>query len=222
MPLHAPLLAPSLLASDFTRLGDEIRQAEAAGADWLHVDVMDGHFVPNITFGPGVVAACRRVTQLPLDVHLMIEQPERLLAEFASAGASRLIVHVETCPHLHRTLQHIRELGCRVGVTLNPGTPASLLLPVLHLVDQVLVMSVNPGFGGQEFLPETLSKASEVRRALDEINPAALVEMDGGLSAETAPLARRAGVEVFVAGTSIFKHPQGIAGGLRALRQAVS
>ena len=221
MTLHSPLIAPSLLAADLTCLGDEIRRAVAGGADWLHVDIMDGHFVPNLTFGPGMVSACRQVTTLPLDVHLMIEQPERMLENFARAGASRLTVHVETCPHLHRTLQQIRELGCKVGVTLNPGTPASLLMPVLHLVDQVLVMSVNPGFGGQSFLQETLAKTRELRTALDHFNPNALIVMDGGITVETAPSARQAGVEVFVAGTAVFKHPDGAAGGIKALRGVI-
>ncbi len=222
MRIDRVLIAPSILAADLTRLGAEIQQAETGGADWLHVDIMDGHFVPNLTFGPAIVAACRRVTRLPLDVHLMIEQPERLLAEFAQAGASRIIVHVETCPHLHRTLQHIRELGCQAGVTLNPGTSANLIFPVLHLVDQVLVMSVNPGFGGQNFLPETLAKTRELRQALSQANPEAYIEMDGGITAKTAPAARQAGVDVFVAGTAIFKHPDGIGGGIQALRKALS
>jgi len=222
MSEHPVLIAPSLLAADITRLGDEIRQAEAGGADWLHVDIMDGHFVPNLTFGPAVVAACRQVTRLPLDVHLMVTHPEQMLGDFAQAGASRLTVHVETCPHLHRTLQQIRELGCAVGVTLNPGTSAVLLYPVLHLVDQVLVMSVNPGFGGQSFLPEVLTKTRELRQALDQANPAGLIEMDGGITAKTAPLARQAGVDVFVAGTSVFRHPAGPAGGIQALRAALN
>src|SRR5512135_458625 len=147
------ILAPSILSADFTRLGEQIAQCEQAGADWIHVDVMDGAFVPNITVGPLVVAACRRATRLPLDVHLMIEQPERHLQAFAEAGASSITVHVETCPHLHRTLQFIKSLGVRTGVTLNPSSPALLVAPVLSLADMVLVMTVNPGFGGQEFIP---------------------------------------------------------------------
>jgi ribulose-phosphate 3-epimerase len=215
------VLAPSLLAADFTRLGEQITEAENAGADWIHVDVMDGHFVPNLTMGPFIVEACRRATQLPLDVHLMVEKPENLLEAFAQAGATGLNVHVEACPHLHRTLQQIRSLGCRVGVTLNPGTPAASIKPVLHMLDLVLVMSVNPGFGGQTFLHETIAKVAEVRGMLDTIQSAAWLEVDGGISAETLPLMLHAGATAFVAGVAVFHHPQGVAGGIRALRDAV-
>lgn len=216
------LIAPSILSADFTRLGEEISAAEIAGADWIHIDVMDGHFVPNLTIGPVIVAACRRVTALPLDVHLMMESPESLLEAFASAGASILTVHVETCPHLHRTLQTIRGLGCRPGVVLNPGTPADLLEPVLSLVDLVLVMSVNPGFSGQSFLPEVLPKVARLRGMLDRLNPQALLEIDGGINAETLPKALQAGAQVFVAASAIFNHPQGISGGIQALRAAIN
>jgi ribulose-phosphate 3-epimerase len=215
------VIAPSILSADFTHLGDQIQEAQAAGADWIHVDVMDGHFVPNITMGPLITRACRSVTDLPLDVHLMIEQPERLLEEFAKAGASRLTVHVETCPHLYRTLQWIRELGCLPGVSLNPGTPASSLEAVLHLVDLVLVMTVSPGFGGQEFLHPVTAKIREIRRQLDEIGSLAWLEVDGGISTDTVTTAYEAGARAFVAGTAIFKHPQGIAAGIHTLRDAV-
>ena len=163
------VIAPSILSADFTRLGEQIRTAQAAGADWIHVDVMDGHFVPNITMGSVITRACRSVTELPLDVHLMIEQPERHIEEFVRAGASRLTVHVETCPHLYRTLQWIRELGCLPGVSLNPGTPASSLGSVLHLVDLVLVMTVSPGFGGQEYLHPVTAKIREIRHDLNRL-----------------------------------------------------
>ena len=212
-------IAPSILSADFTRLGADLATCQAAGANWIHVDVMDGRFVPNLTIGPVVVEACRRATDLPLDVHLMIEQPEYLLEAFAKAGASRLIVHVETCPHLHRTLQQIKALGCAAGVTLNPSTPAVAIQPVLGMVDQVLVMSVDPGFGGQSFIPESVDKIRQVRAMLDEINSSARLEVDGGLTLKTLPLVREAGADTFVAGSFIFHHPKGIAAGIRALRE---
>ncbi len=215
------LLAPSILAADFARLGEELAAVAAYGADWIHVDVMDGHFVPNLTLGPVVVEACRRATTLPLDVHLMIAPPEPLLEAFVRAGADRLTVHVEATPHIHRALQRIRDLGCRPGVALNPGTPVAAIEPVLPLVDLVLVMSVNPGFGGQRFLPEVLPKVRQVRALLDRVRPQALVEIDGGINAETLPLAREAGAQVFVAGSAVFKHPAGIAGGMAALQAAL-
>jgi ribulose-phosphate 3-epimerase len=216
--MSAPVLAPSILSADFTRLGAEIAACEAAGADWIHVDDMDGHFVPNLTLGPLVLEACRRATQLPLDVHLMIEKPENLLEAFAQAGASRLTVHVETCPHLHRTLQQIRALGVKAGVTLNPGTPAVLLKEILPLVDLVLVMTVNPGFGAQAFLPEMLPKIVEIRHLLDAIGSPAWLEVDGGVSEKTLPLLLEAGANAFVAGNAVFKHPQGIGAGVRVLK----
>jgi ribulose-phosphate 3-epimerase len=197
-------IAPSILSADFSRLGQQVTEAESAGADYVHVDVMDGHFVPNITIGPLVVRGVRCVTLLPLDVHLMIESPECYLADFRAAGADILTVHVETCPHLHRTVQQIKELGCRAGVTLNPATPASSLEEILPFVDLVLVMTVNPGFGGQELIPRTLSKVQRVRSMLDEIGSAAELEVDGGIDAKTAPLVVRAGAEVLVAGSAVF------------------
>ncbi|NJN43403.1 MAG: ribulose-phosphate 3-epimerase [Anaerolineae bacterium] len=157
-------LAPSILSADFLALGEQIDIAEKAGADWIHIDVMDGHFAPNLTMGPVIVEACRRATELPLDVHLMVNNPDSMLESFAQAGATSLTVHVEACTHLHRTLTLIRDLGCGVGVALNPGTPVSAIDPVLHLVDLVLIMSVNPGFSGQEFIPEVLPKISEIRK----------------------------------------------------------
>ena len=216
------LIAPSILASDFTRLGQEIALCESAGADWIHVDVMDGHFVPNLTMGPLVVQACRRATGLPLDVHLMIEKPENLLESFAQAGASHLIVHVETCPNLYRTLQHIKSLGVRAGVTLNPGTPAAMIEPVLHLADIVLVMTVNPGFSGQVFIPEALPKIAHIRKLLDGMGSQARLLVDGGVAEDTLPSLIAAGADAFVAGTAVFKHPDGIQAGVAALRNAMA
>jgi ribulose-phosphate 3-epimerase len=215
------ILSASILSADFTRLGEQIREAEQGGVDWIHVDVMDGHFVPNLTMGPFIVEACRRVTSLPLDVHLMVQSPELFLESFASAGASSLSVHVENAPNLHRTLQKIRELGCNVGAVLNPGTPASRVEPVLHLVDLVLVMSVNPGYSGQAFLPEVLPKIALIRKWLDASHAPTWIQIDGGMNTQTLPAAFSAGVRVFVAATSIFKHPQGIAAGVESLRSCL-
>ena len=220
--MPTPILAPSILSADFTKLGEEIRVCETASADWIHVDVMDGHFVPNITMGPLIVEACRRVTSLPLDVHLMIEKPERHLEAFAKAGANILTVHVETCPHLNRTLQRIKSLGCKAGVVLNPGTAVSTLDDVLSEADLVLVMSVNPGFGGQKFIPESLARIREIRQKLDALGSSAWLEVDGGVSVETISQLQEAGATAFVAGTSIFKYPLGIAAGIRALKTKIT
>ncbi len=213
-------IAPSILAADFTRLGREVAEAEAAGGDYIHVDVMDGHYVPNISVGPLVVRAVRRATSLPLDVHLMIERPERFLSDFCAAGANGLTVHVETCPHLHRTIQQIKELGCRAGVTLNPSTPASSLEEILPYVDLVLVMTVNPGFGGQSFIEGMLSKIRRVRAMLDERGCQAELEVDGGIDPETAPLVVKAGARVLVAGSAVFRAEGGIADAMARLRGA--
>lgn len=194
---------------------------ESAGADWLHIDVMDGHFVPNITMGPLIVEACKRVTKLPLDAHLMIEKPERYLEAFAKAGASGLTVHVETCPHLHQTLQDIKSLGCRAGVVLNPGTPVGAIEPVLHLADLVLVMSVNPGYSGQKFVPESYARVADVRKRLDALGSPAWLEVDGGMTVETLPRMMDVGATVFVAGNAVFKHPQGTQSGIKALREVI-
>jgi len=212
------IISASILSADFRCLGEHIKTAEAAGIDWVHIDVMDGHFVPNLTMGPFIVKACDQITERPLDVHLMVERPEHFVEAFAQAGADNLTVHVEACPNLHHVLQTIRQLKCKAGVSLNPGTPALLIEPVLHLVDFVLVMSVNPGASGQVFLPEVLPKAAQIRHMLDEVNPTAMIEMDGGLNSETIPLALHAGVQVFVAAHAIFDHPQGIKAGVQALK----
>ncbi|HXF85946.1 MAG TPA: ribulose-phosphate 3-epimerase [Anaerolineales bacterium] len=221
MPIPKYILAPSILSADFTRLGEEILACESAGADWIHVDVMDGHFVPNITMGPFIVEACRRITALPLDVHLMIEKPEAHLEAFAKAGATQITVHVETCPHIHRTLQHIKSLGCGAGVALNPGTPIVAVEPVLPQADLILVMSVNPGFSGQAFIPETIGKVAEVRKKLDALGSPAWIEVDGGITVETLPKMKEAGATVFVSATAVFKHPHGTREGVRALREVM-
>jgi ribulose-phosphate 3-epimerase len=216
------VISTSILSADFTRLGEEISTVQAAGADWLHIDVMDGHFVPNITMGPFIVQACRRATQLPLDVHLMIEQPERYLEPFAKAGASGMTVHVETCPDLFNTLKQIKSLGCRAGVVLNPPTPVSRIEPYLAEADLVLVMSVNPGYSGQSFMPETIAKVSEVRRLLDAMNSTAWLEVDGGIDVNTLPLMKEAGATAFVAATAVFKHPQGPRAGVKSLLNVIA
>lgn len=199
------LVAPSILAADFGHLADEVRAAERAGADWIHADVMDGRFVPNITIGPLVVKAIRAATKLPIGVHLMIVEPEKYLEDFARAGADILTVHAETCPHLHRTVQLIHHLGKRAGVALNPSTPEDHLRYVLDDLDLVLVMSVNPGFGGQAFIPEVLPKVRAIRRMIDGSGRPIHVEIDGGIGPDTASLATEAGARVLVAGSAVFK-----------------
>ncbi len=213
-------IAPSILAADFARLGQAVAEAEAAGADYIHVDVMDGHFVPNITLGPLVVQALRRATSLPLDVHLMIEAPERYLAAFAQAGANHLTVHAETCPHLHRTLQQIHALGCRAGVALNPSTPPVAVSEIVNDADLILVMTVNPGFGGQTFIAGMLDKVQRVRALLDEHGSAAELEVDGGIDPETAPYVVAAGARVLVAGSAVFHTRESIAEAVAAIRRA--
>lgn len=213
-------LAPSILAADFTRLGEQIAEVEAAGADYIHIDVMDGRFVPNITMGPFIVEAVRRVTALPLDVHLMIVEPEKHIQAFADAGASFLSVHVEATPHLHRVVQQIRQAGVRPSVVLNPHTPALAIKEILPFVDMVLAMTVNPGFGGQSFIPETLPKLREIRDLIQTTGRTIDLEVDGGIDERTAPLVIAHGANVLVAGTSVFGAPEGSAAALRALRTA--
>jgi ribulose-phosphate 3-epimerase len=201
------LIAPSILSADFTRLGEEIKAVEAAGADWIHIDVMDGHFVPNITIGPLVVKAAKRVTDLPLDVHLMIEKPERYIQAFADAGSDLISVQVETCVHLNRTIQMIKETGAKAGVVLNPSTPLSTLDWELENVYHVMLMSVNPGFGGQNFIPSCLDKIRDLKKTIDEQKLETLIEIDGGVNDNTIGDISAAGADIFVAGSAIFKSP---------------
>ncbi|MGM0452740.1 MAG: ribulose-phosphate 3-epimerase [Thermodesulfobacteriota bacterium] len=199
------IIAPSILSADFSRLGEEVRTVADAGADWIHIDVMDGHFVPNITIGPMIAAAVNRVTDLPLDVHLMIENPDRYIADFAAAGADLISVHVETCPHLNRTVDLIRHCGARPGVVLNPATPVDALAWVIEYVDFVLLMSVNPGFGGQSFIRNSLEKIRKTWEMIDQRKPDTLIQVDGGVNADTIAEISGAGADAFVAGSAIFK-----------------
>jgi ribulose-phosphate 3-epimerase len=215
-------IAPSILSSDFGRLGEEIAAVEEGGADWIHVDVMDGHFVPNLTIGPVVVEGARRATELPLDVHLMIENPDRYLEAFAEAGADFLTVHAEACPHLHRTIQHIRQLGVKAGVALNPGTAVQAVSEVVQDLDLVVVMSVNPGFGGQAFIEGSVDKVARVRKLLNEAGSRAELEVDGGVVAGNAARLANAGATVLVAGSAVYGHPEGAAAGVRNIREALS
>lgn len=213
-------IAPSILSADFAKLGEEIKEVEAGGADYIHVDVMDGHFVPNITIGPLIVEAIKPITTLPLDVHLMIENPDLYIENFAQAGANIISVHVEACPHLHRTIQLIKSTGCKAGVVINPATPVCFIKEILPLVDLVLVMSVNPGFGGQSFIYETVAKMKQIDQLRKENNYSFELEVDGGVNEETAKLCTDAGADVLVAGSAVFNQTDRKQA-IEAIRQAV-
>lgn len=200
-------IAPSILSADFSRLGEEIAAADSGGADLIHIDVMDGRFVPNLTVGPLIVEAARKVTALPLDVHLMIVEPDSLIPQFAKAGATNITVHVEACPHLHRTIQLIKQQGVRAGVALNPATPAGAIEEILGEIDLLLVMSVNPGFGGQSFIERTLDKLRVVRRMREDRGLTTAIQVDGGVKVSNARALFEAGADIFVAGSAIFEHP---------------
>lgn len=210
-------IAPSILSADFSRLGEDVERIVAAGADWVHIDVMDGHFVPNLTIGAPVVSALRKVTNLFFDVHLMIERPENLIADFAAAGADMINVHAEAAPHLHRVVQQIKELGKKAGVSLNPGSPLTLIEEVLADVDMVLLMSVNPGFGGQAFIPTVLPKIRRLREMITERGLSVDIQVDGGVNLKTAPLVIEAGANIIVAGSAVFG-AQDIAAAIKSLR----
>jgi ribulose-phosphate 3-epimerase len=215
-------LAPSILAADFARLGEQVAEAELAGADRIHVDVMDGHFVPNLSMGAPIVQSLRRVTHLPLEIHLMISDPDFFLDEFVEAGSDSFLVHWEGNANLHRTVQRIKALGKRVGVVINPATPAAVLEEILHDIEQVLIMTVNPGFGHQHFLPTTLPKIRRVRQMIEQFKSGCDVEVDGGIDAETAPLAVAAGANVLVAGTAIFGVSEGVTAAMTRLRATIN
>ena len=215
-------IAASILSADFARLGEQVNEAAAGGADWIHVDVMDGHFVPNMTIGPPIVAALRPITDLPLDVHLMIEQPDQLIPEFVRAGADCITVHQETCPHLHRTIQVIKDSGVKAGVTINPGTPLSVLEEILAEVDLVLIMSVNPGFGGQSYIPASSDKIARLRRLLEERGLLDVeLEVDGGIKAHNAAEIVAAGASVLVVGSAIFNDQASVAANIATLRSHI-
>jgi ribulose-phosphate 3-epimerase len=214
-------IAPSILSADFARLGEQVKEADQAGADYIHVDVMDGHFVPNLTIGPVVVECLRPFTRLPLDVHLMIEDPGRFIPDFAKAGANILTVQQEACTHLHRVVEQIKEQDVRAGVAINPATPIGMLDEILPFVDLVLVMTVNPGFGGQSFIPTMPRKIAAMRQMIDSRGVQVELEVDGGIHAETAPIAVKAGAQVLVAGSAIFKEGESVAQTLRHLRASV-
>jgi ribulose-phosphate 3-epimerase len=220
MDKPAVKLAPSILAADFARLGQQVAEAEQAGADRIHIDVMDGHFVPNISMGVPIVASLRRVTRVPLEIHLMIADPDGFLDALTEAGSDAFLVHWEGNNHLHRTVHRVKALGKRVSVAINPATPAAVLEEILHDVDQVVIMTVNPGFGHQPFIHTTLPKIRRVRQMIDEIRPGCDLEVDGGIAATTAPLVVRAGANVLVAGSAIFRAGDGVMAAMRRLRAA--
>ena len=215
------IISTSILSANFANLENDLKAIEQAGADWIHADVMDGHFVPNITMGPFVIETCKHISPLPIDVHLMIEKPQNYVEAFAKAGASLLTIHIEDNPNAHRTLQVIRELGCKAGIAINPGTPAWAIEAVLPFVDMILVMTVNPGFSGQKYIAQAGEKVKDVKKLCEKSGVNPLIQVDGGITAETLPITYQAGARVFVAATSIFKYPAGIADGIAALRNSV-
>jgi len=212
------MISASILNADFSRLEEQIQSAAQAGVDWIHLAIMDGHFVPNISFGPQVASICRKITKLPLDTHLMISNPDQFIDAFADAGSDYISVHVENNPHIHRTLQNIQKKNKQPGIVLNPGTPLQSIFPVLHMVKFVLIMTVNPGFGGQAFLPETMQKVTELSQKIQAENLDILIEVDGGINADTIKIAREAGANVFVVGSYIFNNATGIDSAVRSLK----
>jgi ribulose-phosphate 3-epimerase len=212
------ILAPSIIAADFAHIANEISACESAGANWIHVDVMDGHFVPTITIGPLFVEALKRITKLPLDVHLMIENPETQVKSFAEVGATNITVHIEACKDAKKTIKQIKSLGCKAGITLKPSTSIKKIEPVLSMVDFVLVMSVKPGFSGQAFMPAMAKRVTAIRKKLDVINPSANLEVDGGINLKTLQIMKDAGANIFVAGNAVFKHVQGTVVGVQELK----
>jgi ribulose-phosphate 3-epimerase len=215
------IISASILSADFSNLTREIMDCEEAGVDWIHIDVMDGHFVPNLTMGPFILKACRSITDLPLDCHLMVEKPETLVQSFAESGARYITIHPECNPNIHRTLQQIRNLGCIPGIALNPGTPVSSIKSLIASIDLILVMTVNPGFSGQSFIPEMLDKIRQVKHLIDQQERYIHLEVDGGINSETISEAHKAGADTFVSATSIFSHPDGIGAGVEALRNSI-
>jgi len=215
------IIAPSILSADFSKLGKQIKEAEDADADWIHVDVMDGRFVPNITFGPLIVEAVRRTTKLPIDVHLMIVEPEKHFQAFAEAGTNNLTIHYETCPHIHRNLQQIRELGMSPGIVINPGTPIVTLEELTEDFDKVLLMSVNPGYGGQSFIDSMIDKIQRTKALLEEKGSTASIQVDGGINEKTIKACYQAGATNFVVGSAVFNYKEGISAGISALRSAL-
>ena len=216
------ILAPSILSANFSCLGEQIEALEQGGADWIHVDVMDGHFVPNLSFGPFLLPIIKKHTRLPVDVHLMVNNPDTLIPSFIAGGANWITVHVETCQHLYRTLQSIRAAGCKAGAALNPATPVESLREVVHLLDLVLVLGNNPGFSGQSWLPEIAGKINRMTQFLEETGSSAIIQVDGGVTSQTLSEAYQAGARAFVSGSAIFGHPDGVAGGIDLLRRQVS
>lgn len=218
--MNKVIISASILSADFGHLADELNKCQQAGVDWIHIDVMDGAFVPNITMGPFIVEICRKYSNLPLDVHLMIEKPEKHIENFVKAGANYLTVHIEDSPNIFRTLQSIKKMGVYAGIAINPGTPARHIESIAELVDLVLVMTVNPGFSGQEFIPSVVEKIRQVEKLLKDINSNAIIQVDGGITGATISRVYEAGARSFVAATAIFKNPQGIAEGVKTLREA--